>query len=165
MVNKSIKKFVIITQDYFPDIGGITTWCYEVGSQLQRRNYDVLVVTKSFDGYDGREEQDIPTVRLDHKRWRNKKYGLIYKTIRPLVNKDTVFICANWKMAVPCFKASLFRNIHYFTTVHGMDQGIVWLYFLFFLFPHCLQGVAHIIRSLGFSWYVICSTSYRDRGK
>ena len=114
-------RFVIITQDYHPDIGGITTWVYEFGRHLRQGGHEVLVVTKSFDGFSGEEPSDLPTVRLDHNGWRHKKYSRIRSAIRPMNDGRTVFLCANWKMAVPCMILSLFSRIPYFVAVFGLD--------------------------------------------
>ena len=112
---------VIITQDFFPDIGGITTWVHEFARHLLSAGCEVTVVTKSFDGYDGSEPAPYPVVRLDHREWKKHKYGRIRKAIAPLVRGDTVFLCANWKMALPCLLLSYTTRIRYFVAVHGLD--------------------------------------------
>lgn len=114
-------RFVFLTQDFFPDIGGITTWVYELARHLRAAGHPVLVVTKSFDGFDGRELTDLPTLRLNHVRWKQKKYARLKEAIGPLNDGSTVFLCANWKMAVPCMYLSSYRRLPYFVAVHGLD--------------------------------------------
>ena len=116
-----INRIVIVTQDYFPTTGGITTWCDELAVNLRKLGPELTIITKSFDGYDGRERTDIPVIRLNHKRWKNNKYKLILGAARPYSAPDTAFLCANWKMAVPFKTLSLFGRQNVFTAVHGMD--------------------------------------------
>jgi len=115
------QRVVIITQDFYPDIGGITTWVHEFARHLREAGCDVLVITKSFDGFKGHEEVEYPVHRLDHHRWKKKKYSRIKQAIAPLVDDDTVFLCANWKMAIPCLMLSYSSRIRYLVAVHGLD--------------------------------------------
>ncbi len=120
------KKIVIITQDYFPDIGGITTWCYEIAKGFENSGKEVIIVTKSYSGYlhnsiIKKDEYNLNVIRLDNSKWKNKRNILVYKSIKQFIDKDTLFIAANWKMAVPCYFHSLFRKINYITAVHGLD--------------------------------------------
>lgn len=114
-------RVVIITQDFFPDIGGITTWVHEFARHLQGAGCEVTVVTRSFDGCDGGESVDYPVIRLDHRRWKKQKYTRIKAAIQPMIDEQTVFLCANWKMAVPCLALSFTKKIKYFVAVHGLD--------------------------------------------
>lgn len=114
-------RVVIITQDFFPDVGGITTWVHEFARHLSGAGCEVLVVTKSFDGFNGGETVSYPVLRLDHRGWKKHKYARIRKAIAPLNAGDTVFLCANWKMAVPCLSLSFTTSIRYFVVVHGLD--------------------------------------------
>ena len=117
---------MIITQDYFPDIGGITTYCYELAKNFEQLGLDVLIITKSFDGYKfniqiQKDEYGLKVLRLEHSKWKNKPNTLVYKAIKPLINDSTLFLSANWKMAVACYFHSIFRKINYITAVHGLD--------------------------------------------
>ena len=114
-------RFVVLTQDYFPDIGGITTWVYEFARHLQQKGFEVLIVTKAFDGFDGRESCGLPVLRLDHHRWKQKKYGRLKAAVASLNDGRTIFLCANWKMAVPCMFLSIYTRIPYFVAVYGLD--------------------------------------------
>lgn len=115
----SIKRFVIVTQDYYPLIGGITTWCHEVGLGLRRRGFEVVFITKGFDGQERERRPDV--IRLDDRRWRNRRNFVVAKALAPYRTSDTVLLCANWKMAVPCLWGALRGRGTYFTAVHGLD--------------------------------------------
>jgi phosphatidylinositol alpha-1,6-mannosyltransferase len=126
MLNKLFDKVIILTQDYYPQVGGITTWCYEVARTLEAKGINVLIITKSFDGctYTNeftKDEKGINILRLNHEKWKNYRNERVYKAIKPLISPNTVFLCANWKMGVPCMLASLRRDIDYIVTVHGLD--------------------------------------------
>lgn len=87
---------------------------------------EVLIITKSYDNYKFnnkivKDEHNLNVLRLDHSKWKNKRNILIYKAIKPLINDDTIFIAANWKMAVACYFHSIFRSINYVAVVHGLD--------------------------------------------
>lgn len=117
----AIKSVVIITQDYYPLVGGITTWCHEIGRSLQAMGFEVTVITRTFGQESATENNSLNVIRLDGHRWKNRKYGLIRKAMKPFLSGETVFLCANWKMSIPCLQYSLSRNIRYFVGVHGLD--------------------------------------------
>ncbi len=125
-MSKVFNKIIILTQDYYPNVGGITTWCYEIARNLESRGINVLIITKAFDGCNyvnefTKDEKGLNILRLPHERWKNARNERVYKAIKPLIDPGTLFLCANWKMAVPCMLASLRTEIDYITTVHGMD--------------------------------------------
>ena len=126
MLNKLYDKAIILTQDYFPSVGGITTWCYQVARSLESKGMNVLVITKAYDGYPHtgeftKDERGIKVLRLNHKNWKNYRNERVYKAIKPLITPNTVFVCASWKMGVPCMLASLKYDIDYIVAVHGLD--------------------------------------------
>ena len=120
------KKIIILTQHYFPDIGGITTWCHEIAKQFVKAGEDIVLITKSYDGFSGQEgvvnmENDIPVIRLNHQNWINKRNKKIYSAIKQYISDDSIFLCANWKMAFPCYLHNIFGKCSYYTAVHGLD--------------------------------------------
>ncbi len=117
----NIKRIVILTQNYFPLIGGITTWCYEYAGALSRQGYEVLVIAPGADELPPDPPAAFEVRRLDHRHWKNRKNILVYKEIAPLIEPETLFLCANWKLAVPCMMHSFLRRIFYITAVHGLD--------------------------------------------
>lgn len=126
MIDSKFKRIVLITQDYFPDIGGITTYCYGIAKNFEQMGFDVLILTKSFDGYKfnnqiQKDEYGLKVLRLEHSKWKNQRNTLVYNAIKPLINDKTLFFAANWKMSVACFFHSIFRKINYITVVHGLD--------------------------------------------
>jgi phosphatidylinositol alpha-1,6-mannosyltransferase len=126
MSGKFLEKVIILTQDYYPAIGGITTWCYEVARSLGAMGLDVLIITKSYDGYNytneiAKDDKGLKVLRLNHQKWKNYRNKRIYQTIKQFIKPDTAFLCANWKMGVPCMLASIRKNIKYMVAVHGLD--------------------------------------------
>lgn len=126
MLSKLFDKVIILTQDYYPSVGGITTWCYEVARTLESKGISVLIITKSFDGCTytnefSKDEKGLNILRLNHKKWKNYRNERVYKAIKPLISNNTVFLCASWKMGVPCMLSSLRDEIDYIVAVHGLD--------------------------------------------
>ncbi len=121
MLSEKIKRIVILTQDYLPSADGITTWCYEIGKNLENIGFEVIVITKTYDGFDGKQLGELITIRLDNTRWKNHRNRRVKKAIKEFLSDDTVFLCANWKMAVPCYLSSFSGKINYFVAVHGLD--------------------------------------------
>ncbi len=116
-----IKRIVILTQNYFPLIGGITTWCYEYARAFRDMGFEVIVVAPGPADLPPDPDEGFHIIRLSDRNWKTRKNYRIYGAIKHLINEGTVFLCANWKMAVPCMMHSLHRRIRYFTAVHGLD--------------------------------------------
>ncbi|MCD6418950.1 glycosyltransferase family 4 protein [bacterium] len=122
------RKIKIITQDFFPIEGGITTWVHHLALELQRLGASVEVITRYWHGrtYD---DSIFPyeVVRLNDGRWKSRKYQRIYNYISSVAERDEKFsaICANWKMAVPMWWYNSLRTkkekIPYIIMVHGLD--------------------------------------------
>lgn len=122
----SIKRIIIVSSDYFPDIGGITTWTHNFALGFMKLGLEVIVMTKSYDSYSGKVgkveiENGIKVIRLDHERWINNKYGKVSKAIKSYIDGETVFLCSHWKMGFACYLRSLTKKVRYFTAVHGLD--------------------------------------------
>ncbi len=125
-MQKEIKRIIMPTQHYFPDTGGITTWCYETAKAIQDKGLELIILTKAYDGFDKlnelhTDEYGLQVIRLDNRKWKNNRNSRVYKAIKPFISDDTAFLSANWKMAVPCMLASLTNDIRYYTVVHGLD--------------------------------------------
>lgn len=116
-----IRRVVIITQDFFPDIGGITTWCAELAKNILKSGIDVRVIAKTPESAKSADDYEYEVIRLDSRRWKNRKYRLIGREIARFDPAENIFLCANWKMALPCMFRSFSKKIRYFTAVHGMD--------------------------------------------
>lgn len=116
-----IKRIVIVTQDYPPSSDGISTYFSELTPIFKSEGFDVLVVTRTYAGYDSYDDSGIPTIRLSHKHWSSRKFPRIYKAIKPLVGEGTLFFCAHWRMGVACRALALGRKIDYFVAAHGND--------------------------------------------
>lgn len=122
----NINKIVIVTQDYFPEIGGITSWCYQLAKSFIKKDFEVLVVAKNTyekDDFVGKTilQHGINVYRLNSDRWKNKRNIRISKFIRQINTPETLFICANWKVAVPLMFESFFAKINYIVAFHGLD--------------------------------------------
>lgn len=112
---------VLLTQNYHPLVGGITTWCHQVGLHLQELGYDVVCVTRAFRGLDDDRVPDVPEVRLPDANWKRDKYWRQLRHILRYDPRDTVFLCANWKMAIVCAVLSLVRPLDFIVAAHGLD--------------------------------------------
>lgn len=116
-------RIILITQDFPPDIGGIQTWCVKLIEQFSSKGFDILVITKSYNGFEKEPFQleNTRVIRLEHENWKQKKNQRIIKTLKSEVNNNDIILGSNWKMSFP---AALLRkkHIHIFTAFHGIDS-------------------------------------------
>lgn len=144
---KNIKRVIILTQDYFPEIGGITTWCYELANSFVRKGLEVILITKDVQNHLNSKpvnnkvnsnnlhlNEPYKVIRLDSNKWKNTRNSKFLSEIETLSNKyktwelyeETVFLCANWKVATACYLFNLKNTfskskIRYFVAIHGLD--------------------------------------------
>ena len=81
MTDTPIKKIVMLTQDYYPDTGGITTWCDMIARELHRSGHDITIITKSFGNANYKDDLPFEIIRLERHRWRNYKNQRLIKTM------------------------------------------------------------------------------------
>ena len=118
----------IITQDFFPIEGGITTWVYRLALNLQKLDNSVEIITREWSGKNYDDAQHPFRVRrLPDENWKSRKYFRIYRYLRKIVREERnpVAICANWKMAIPLWWHNSLHSkkgkIPYIIMVHGLD--------------------------------------------
>lgn len=114
------KKLVFISQDFYPDIGGITTWCHQFAYHFSLLGWNVDMICKSANGKEN-IKSNYNIKGIEYKNWKRDKYKLIRKVISKYNFKNTIFICSNWKMAIPCYQLSYFNQINYYVAIHGLD--------------------------------------------
>ncbi len=119
---KDLNHIEIITQDFFPIEGGITTWVHEIAMNIFRERQSVGVTCKG--RLDKPWDDDLiayPVTRLPDKRWRNKKYSYIAKRLREL-DPETMIIAASWKIALGIARYNiLHKPFPYIVHVHGKE--------------------------------------------
>lgn len=151
--SKNIKRVVILTQDYFPEIGGITTWCYELANSFANKGLEVILITKDVLNSVNTKQvnsnnldlnEHFKVIRLDSHKWKNTRNAKFLNEIEKFAKKfknkeyknqeyrnngfceETVFLCANWKVATACYLFNLKHpfsksKISYFVAIHGLD--------------------------------------------
>ncbi len=118
----------IITQDFFPIEGGITTWVYRLALNLRKLDNSVEIITREWSGREYNDAQyPFPVHRLPDENWKSRKYFRIYKYLQKIADgkEPPVFICANWKMAIPLWWFNSLRSAKkkfpFIIIVHGLD--------------------------------------------
>ncbi len=79
------------------------------------------VITKDFEGWNGKERGEFAVQRLEKRQWVRRKNLRLLKAISGEPDANTIFLCSNWKMAVPCLLRSFYRPTKFFAAVHGLD--------------------------------------------
>jgi len=120
---------LFLTQDYFPRIGGITTWVHELARGLRGIGAEARVAARSFPGEPWDDSAlPYPVTRLPGVRWRNRKYAVVYRHLRRLAREERspVVICADWKLGIPVLLHGLLhprRRFRWVVAVHGKDYA------------------------------------------
>ncbi len=122
------KKILLLTHEFLPFRGGVSTYCVELATAAAQLGHDVTVMAPSYPGHDAKSDSSLP-FRVERFAFKAghmaRMLYLLWVCFKIKTDKYDIIHAADWMFVVALHTLWPLKKIPFAATVHGTDIYIL----------------------------------------
>lgn len=122
------KKILMLTHEFLPFRGGVSTYCVELATAAAQLGHDVTVMAPDYPGHDPKSDATLP-FRVERFAFKpghlSRMLYLLWVCLRIDTKKYDIIHAADWMFVVALHTLWPLKKIPFAATVHGTDIYIL----------------------------------------